>query len=275
MKTVFGPAGIPISCKGNNIEGLKHSISLGLGAYEVEFVRGVRMSPKMAKEMQSIRERNKIRVSCHAPYYINCNNIEKFNITRNHLLGCVKVSQDLKFTHIVFHIGYLLGMPRDKALKNSIKTIQRIIKQAYDKGYKDFTFGPETTGRKSQIGTINELISICKEVKECKPVIDWGHVHAFTKGGLKQRKDFLEPLELIRKELGKEYLKGLHCHFSEVEYGDKGEVRHRVIGSKWGPDFRILARLIKEMNYDFTIICETPLIEQDALKMQEILNKTK
>jgi deoxyribonuclease-4 len=275
MNTVFGPAGIPITCKGSNIDGLKHSISLGLRAYEVEFVRGVRMSPKMAKEMQEIREKNQVRVSCHAPYYINCNNLEKFNTTKRHLLDCVKVNQDLKFTHIVFHTGCLLGMTRDKALKNSIEAIKKIVKNAYEKGCKDFTFGPETTGKKSQIGTINELITICKEIKECRPVIDWGHLNAYTKGGLKTRKDFLAPLELIKEELGKDYLKGLHCHFSEVEYGEKGEIRHHALGSKWGPEFKILAGLIKEMNYDFTIISETPLIEQDALKMQEILNNTK
>lgn len=273
MSTVFGPAGIPISCEGSNINGLKHSIGLGLKAYEVEFVRGVRMSPRMAREMQLIRDKHDVRVSCHAPYYINCNNPDKYSITKRHLHDCLRVNQRLRFTHVVFHPGFLMGMKRAPALKNVIKTIKRVIKEAYDKGYKNFTLGPETVGKKSQVGTIKELISICKECKECRPVIDWGHLHAFSQGGLKTKQDFLKPLALIKDELGSSYLKGLHCHFSEIEYNNRGEVRHHPLGSGWGPDFKLLAELIKEQGYDFSIICETPLIEKDALKMQKLLRE--
>ncbi|MFA5405922.1 MAG: TIM barrel protein [Candidatus Nanoarchaeia archaeon] len=271
MTIVFGPAGIPIGAKGNNVDGLNHSINLGLGAYEVEFVRGARMTPLMAREMQVIRDKNNIRVSCHAPYFINCNNPDKYGLTRKHLLDCIKVSQDLRFTRIVFHTGYLMGQSRGEALKTCIKTIKRVINDAYDKGYKNFILGPETNGKKSQVGTTEELIAICKECKECRPVIDWAHLHATSNGGLKTEQDFKRPLELIERELGKTYLKELHCHFSNIEYTDKGEVRHWPLDSKWGPDFNVLARVIKD--YDFTIICESPLIEKDALKMKSILNK--
>lgn len=269
--TVFGPAGIPLSCEGSNIDGLKKSISLGLGAYEVEFVKGARMNPLMAKEMQKIR--GNVRVSCHAPYYLNCNNTEKYAITERNILDCIKISQDLKFTRIVFHVGYLMKDSREQALKNSINTIKKIVSKAYVKDYKEFILGPEIAGKKSQVGTTEELISICKEIKECKPVIDWAHLHATSNGGLKTEKDFMKPLDLIEKELGKKYLEGLHCHYSNIRYGLKGEINHEPLGSKWGPDFKILAGIIKKNDYDFTIISESPLIEKDALKMQEILNK--
>jgi len=274
MSTRFGPAGIPIGAQGSNVDGLNYSISLGLGAYEVEFVRGARMTPLMAREIQSIRTESDVRVSCHAPYFINCNNKDKYGMTRKHLMNCIKVNDDLRFTRIVFHTGFLMGLSRDEALKNSIETIKRVISDAYDKGHKYFTLGPEIAGKKSQVGTIDELIIICKECRECRPVIDWAHLHATSNGGLKTESDFKRPLELIEEELGKGYLKGLHCHYSNIEYTNKGEVRHWPLGSKWGPDFKLLARVIKDNDYDFTIISESPLIEQDALRMQEILNKT-
>jgi len=272
MSTLFGSAGIPLSCKGSNIDGLKHSIKLGLRAYEVEFVRGVRMSERMASEMQRIVNENKVVISCHAPYYLNCNNPDKYSITKRHLLDCLRVNEHLRFNRVVFHVGYLMGLEREVGLKNSIKTIGRIIEKARSEGLKDFTLGPELAGKKSQIGSVNELIQICKEFKECKPVIDWGHLHAFTNGGLKAREDFLAPIELIETELGKKYVKGLHCHFSENQYTDKGEWKHQPLGTKWGPDFKILAELIKEKGYEFTIISETPFIEADALKMKKILS---
>lgn len=272
MKTIFGPAGIPIECNGNNIDGLKHSIGLGLKAYEVEFVRGVRMNPKMAYELQTISAKHDVRVSCHAPFYLNCNNPEKYKLTRHHLHDCIRVSQSLKLSRIVFHVGYLMKMERETALKNSIEMIRKIINEAYELGYKDFTLGPEVAGKHTQIGSLVEVIAICKEFKECKPVIDWAHLHALTNGGLRTRRDFEKVINQIETELGKRYLKGLHCHYSNIEYTDKGERRHQPLGSKWGPRFKLLAEVIKDNDYEFTIICETPLIEQDALKMKSILN---
>lgn len=274
MSTVFGPAGIPISCQGSNIAGLTHAIKLGLRAYEVEFVRGVRMPDYMAQEMQEIRREKSVKVSCHAPYYLNCNNPKKFGITKHHLMDCIKVNELLPFTHIVFHVGYLMGMKRSGALKNSVNTIKRVINKAYDNGFKNFVLGPEIAGKKSQVGTINDVITICKECSECKPVIDWAHLHATTNGGLKTESDFLSPIELIKEELGSEYVKGLHCHFSNIEFSDKGERRHQPLGSEWGPDFKILAKLIKEHGFEFSIISESPLIEEDALRMKEILMNT-
>jgi deoxyribonuclease-4 len=272
MRTVIGPAGIPLSCNGNNVEGLRETIRLGLGAYEVEFVRGVRMNNEMAAEMNLIKNNNDLKISCHAPYYINCNNPSKYLVTERHLLDCIRISQVIGFSHIVFHTGFLMESKRAVALKNSIATIKKVIRRARIKGYKDFVLGPEVAGKKYQVGTINELISICKECKECRPVIDWAHLHAITNGGLKTKQDFIKPLELISDELGPEYLKGLHCHFSEILFNDKGEVKHLPLGSCWKPDFRLLAEVIKDHDFEFSIICETPLIEHDALRMQEILN---
>ncbi len=273
MGAVIGTAGIPSVCNGGNIDGLKWVHEHGLGAYEVEFVRGVRMPDSMANEMELIANKFNIKVSCHAPYFINCNNLDKYGITKHHLLDCVKVNEHLKFSHIVFHVGYLMGLPRSVALKNSIKTIKLIINEAYANGFKDFTFGPEVAGKKSQVGTINEVISICKEFKECKPVIDWAHLHAVTNGGLKSRSAFLKIIELISDELGKGYLNGLHCHFSEIEFSSKGERRHQPLGSGFGPDFNLLAGLINDLKLNFSIICESPLNEFDAVKMQGIINK--
>ena len=274
MKTRFGPAGIPISCKGDNIEGLKHSIGLGLRAYEVQFGHGVKMSPRMARELQLIREESGVRVSCHAPYYLNCNNAEKYATTKRHLHDCIKVSQYLPFTRIVFHTGYLMKMERSKALKNSIQALKLIIKEARAKGYKDFTLGPEVAGKTYQIGDLSEIITICKEIPECEPVIDWGHYNARNNGCLKSKSDYLRVIEALRDELGKKSLKNLHCHFSNIEYNAKGEVNHYPLGSEWGPRFEPLAELIKENDYEFTIISESPLIEQDALKMKKVLLKT-
>ncbi len=270
--TAFGPAGIPISCKGSNVDGIRYSGKIGLNAYEINFSRGVRISDDAANSIRRYAEKNNIRLSCHAPYFINCNNPDKYEITRRHLINSIAASEKLGLRRIVFHTGFLLGSGRSNAVKESIKTIKKIVSEANEMGFHNFVLGPEVAGKKSQIGTMEDLIEICKECRECRPVIDWAHLHALSNGGLKKRKDFIRPLEMIREELGKSYLNGLHCHFSEIEYTEKGEKRHHPLGSGWGPDFHILAEVIRDMKLDLTIISESPLIEMDALRMKAILN---
>ncbi len=266
--TSFGPAGISISCVNcNNAQGLIKSINLGLKSYEIEFSRGVKISKEQVNELNKLSNDNSVALSCHAPYYINCNNNDKYETTKRNLIDCARTGLNLKV--IVFHTGYLLGMSRSEALKNSINTIKRIINEANDMKLR-MPLGPEIAGKKSQIGTINEIIAICKEVKECKPVIDWAHLHATI--GLNNYYDFMRIIELISEELGRDYLNGLHCHFSGIEFNDKGEVRHQPLNSGYGPDFKLLASIICEQKLDFNIISESPLIEVDALRMKRILN---
>ncbi|MCJ7471021.1 hypothetical protein MUO74_11135 [Candidatus Bathyarchaeota archaeon] len=42
---------------------------------------------------------------------------------------------------------------------------------------------------------------------------------------------------------------------------------------KYGPDFRMLAEVIAEFNLRPVIICETPLLDVDAVKMRDTLRE--
>jgi len=174
---------------------------------------------------------------------------------------------------IVFHPGYYSELTPNEAMNNCVRTINKINEQARLKGYKDYILGAETVGKKSQFGSLLEVIELCKEIKNLRPVVDFAHVHAREGGILRTEDDFAKVFELIEKELGKAYLKGLHCHFAEIEYTGNGEVRHLNIGTNWQPDFRKLAKVIKDNDYSLRIICESPLLDLDAVKMKTILER--
>jgi deoxyribonuclease-4 len=123
--------------------------------------------------------------------------------------------------------------------------------------------GLETSGRRSQFGTLDDIIKITSEVEGTAPVIDFGHIHARGNGSLKSKSDFEEVLDRFDFD-------ELHIHFSGVEYGKGNERKHIPVDDE--PSFEHLAEVLMEREYDATVICESPLLEVDALKMKEIIN---
>jgi hypothetical protein len=126
--------------------------------------------------------------------------------------------------------------------------------------------GLEMTGKLAGFGTLDEIIRICQDIEGVYPVIDWAHAHARDQGRFKRVQDF-EDLLREYEEFTTDFL---HCHFSCIEYGERGERRHLEIEEK-SPDFAKLATVLKKREYDITIISESPVRDKDSLKMKRIL----
>ena len=121
--------------------------------------------------------------------------------------------------------------------------------------------GPETMGRKFQVGTIDEILTINQEVEGTQLVIDWGHLHALHQGTLKKVEDFRAIAEKVEEKLGTEALRSMHCHFSKIEFSSQGEKRHHTLDEeKYGPEFRMLAEVIVDFGLHPTMICESPIL---------------
>jgi deoxyribonuclease-4 len=271
-KLRFGPAGIPIECKGKSLsEGIEYAAKQGLHALEVEFVRGVRGRKEEWVKARKTAEDNDVLLSCHAPYWTNCCSPlkEKQEIAIRNLLQTARAAELLGAYIIVFHPGYYQNLSKEVAMKNTTALLKQLEKKM--KAEKLHTkLGAETTGKVSAFGNLHEVIELTKKIEAVYPVIDFAHLHARNNGGIKREDDFKQIINTIKKELGKDYLKQMHCHFSGINFSEKGEQNHLPISSLQ-PDFKKLARIIKSNKYSFTIISESPLLDKDALKMQDII----
>ena len=238
--------------------------SIGLNAYERLMTYGARMKEEKAIELGKKAKKLDVQLTVHAPYYIVFTS-EKDRIIENSKKECLKtayLSGLMKSKKIILHPGF--GINIKKFIKN-----MKIIEKDLTKGV---TVCPETMGKLSQLGSVEEVVTICEQT-ECTPCIDFGHVHAREQGSLKTESRYREILELIEKKLGKQVLKDLHCHFYPVEYTDKGEKMHRAVTEKnVFPQFKHLAPLIKEFGMKPTFISESR-DSQDigALQMQKMM----
>ena len=257
MTIKFGPAGLG---------GVKEAVSnlekyheLGLRACEIAFTYGVYIKNK--KDALRIGEAAKqlgIRLSIHAPYWINLNSLDKEKIkkSKQRILKCCEVGTWLKAKRIVFHPGYYGKMEKQETYKNIKNRILEIIKEAKDKKYTP-KLAPETTGKINVFGSIDEIYLLTKETG-CSYCIDFSHILARYK-----TYKFKEVFEKFR-----EY-KNMHIHFSGIEYGEKGEKRHKKT------PLNELKKLISNLpkNKDITIINESPFPIEDSLLGLGIYNK--
>jgi deoxyribonuclease-4 len=263
----LGPGGLPTITEGDTIQGLKDLKKLDLNALEIEFVRGVYLKKDKALEIGKLAKKLGIKLSIHAPYFINLCNPQKIKMSQKRILDSCEIAHYLEAEYVVFHPGYYGALSPEKAyylVKKSCEELVSII----DKNRWSVTLGLETTGKKSQFGTLEENLQISKEINGCAPVIDFAHIFARNSGKI----DFGEVLDKVKN------FKELHTHFSGIEFTEKGEKRHLEISVK-KPNFEDLARELVNRGFnkkkDITIISESPILEQDSLKMKKILEKLK
>ncbi len=252
----------------------------GLNLYEYSFSRGFTASEFMAKTLGEKSLEHGIELSVHAPYYINFANPDPKMIEKSigYVLTSLKFLKIMGGKKIVFHPGTCGELPREKALELLHKNIRELVSRV-DAERFDFNFYlcPETMGKSQQLGTYMEVAEICTYAPYLTPTLDFGHINAFTGGTLKTEQDFEKIISYLIEKLGFEKVKNIHIHFSKIEYGDKGELKHLTFeDTKYGPEFEPLARVIKKYKLEPTIICESRGTQaEDANEMKEIYEKIK
>jgi deoxyribonuclease-4 len=263
----IGIAGFPIGCADSGPEGAAdYLMKIGLEAEELQFVKNVWLKEEGAKELKEHLRGKKLELSIHGSYYVNFCNPEKFADSVARIASGGKTGSLAGATIIVFHPGFygtLSQQEASAAVKKGVEALESALG-------KSIRIGLETTGRKSQFGNLEDLLALCPQTSAV-PVMDFSHIHARDGGALKSKEDFLKIFEKLESAMPK-YSKRPHCHFSGIEYGTSGERSHLPISSK-EPDFSLLCRAVKEFGSDPTVICESPLLENDALKMKEIFQQ--
>jgi deoxyribonuclease-4 len=271
-----GTAGVPHSTHpvdGEDLTsaGIRKVRELGLDSMEIEFVRGVYLkSDEQASFIKTYAEKFQIVLTAHAPYYINLGNPEKLLSSEQIILKAMSVAAKIGIKSIAFHPAYYKGEDPELIFQRVKKSLSKILFVAKKKGY-NVELRPETAGRISQFGSLDEIIRLVKEVEGLKPCFDFAHIYSRSKGEINGYDGFMRVLEKINKELGDWALKDLHCHIEGIEFDGTGERRHLNF-SESGFDVKGLAKALKESGASGIVICESPSLEQDALYLKEYLS---
>ncbi|MCW4023784.1 MAG: TIM barrel protein [Candidatus Bathyarchaeota archaeon] len=279
-QTRFGPAGVPptfriLKAKLSDVPALLREE--GLDAFEYQAVRwGAKPQIKQqeAEKLAVAAKKSDVRLSMHGSYYINLSGKDDVvAASKERLLGAATAANWMGAYVMVFHVGFYGRFEKSFAFNNCLKALKEVSAQMSSLGLKT-KLGPETMGRKFQVGSLDEIITICREIENTQLVVDWGHLHARNLGGFKKVEDMRQVAIKIEQELGTKALQNMHCHFSKIEFNAQGERRHHILDEKrYGPDFEMLADVLLEFGMHPTMICESPILDIDAIKMRDTLKE--
>jgi len=268
----FGTVGSPIGTPkrpGGSVGAIEFSKSLGLDAFELGWVQSVRVTDATCALIKQASVDQGVSLSVHASYFFNLNALdEEWPKSRKRLMDAAHYGNLAGATDIIFHPGSYFGnLPAD-VLKIAIPRLKAFMDELR-KAKNPVTLRPETMGKSAMLGSFEDTLEMSKAIEGVEPCIDFAHLHARPGDGtLNTYDEWAGLLKSYEKALGKKALKRLHIHLSGIEYGLKGEKKHLALAES---DLKInfLFQALKDFNCAGRILCESPIMEADALNMKK------
>lgn len=277
MYARFGPAGNPDAFyEAGYKASLQMPAWLGgmkLTAYEYQCSRGVNIKEETAREIGSKAAEYGVKLSIHGPYYISLGtDDEKIMMnTQNHFLKSLEVARWMGADRIVFHMGGPGKQDRKLAMEQVKRSFHNVLEQAEKRGLTGIYLCPETMGKQNQLGSLTEVLELCRMSDWVRPAVDFGHLHAVTGGKYTTYAEMEAVFDTIGERLGAEAAKNLHIHFSHIEFTKGGEKRHWTFDDEFGPPHEPLIELCVQRGFTPRIICESAGTQAwDAKIMQDL-----
>lgn len=279
IRPLFGPSGHSESYAA---EGLTSTADMpewisarGLDIFEYSFGRGVRVSTATAAAIGEKCDEYGVEMSVHAPYFINFASPEpeKAQNSVNYILSSLKVLKAFGGERCVFHAGAQGQDSREAAFARTKEMLARTLELiAEEPDYADLIVCPETMGKQAQIGTVEEVVELCRLGENVYPCVDFGHINALYGGSLKSARDFEDVVKKLLDGLGEKKTKNMQVHFSKIQYGAKGEIRHLTFADDvYGPEFEPFAEIIVKYGLTPHILSESAGTQaEDSAAMRDI-----
>ena len=268
----FGTVGSPLGTPkkpGGSVGAIEFSRSIGLDTLELGWVQSVRVTEATCALIKGKAAEQNVLLSVHAPYFINLNaNDEEWPKSRKRLMDAAHYGNLAGATDIIFHPGSYFERPPAAVLKVAVPRLKDCVKELR-KAKNPVTLRPETMGKSAMLGSLEDTLAMSKAIKGVLPCLDFAHLHARPGDGtVNSVKEWSLMLEAYQALLGKEALKSLHIHLSGIEYGPKGEKKHLPLKES-DLKLKALFEALRDFNCGGRILCESPIMEEDALNMKK------
>ena len=267
-KLNFITAGMPLRTgKGTYPQAFDILKEMDLDGMELEFVHGVRMKDDHRDFVRN--KSNDYIKTAHGPFYINLNSQEedKIDASVQRIIDTASVASQAGAFSITYHAAFYMGKDKE-TVYNQVKNQTKRIMDIIERENIEVWIRPETTGKATQWGDIDEIINLSKEFEKVLPCVDFSHLHARTAGEYNTYDEFSKILEKIGTEIGQYALDNFHGHLAGIEYTSKGERCHLNLEDS-DMNYKDLMKVLKEFNVKGALVCESPNIEDDCKLLKE------
>lgn len=267
-KLNFITAGMPLRTgKASYPKAFEVLKEMNLDGMELEFVHGVRMSDS---NRDFVKEMSKdFVITAHGPFYINLNSQEeeKIDASLQRIIDTAYVAKQAGAFSITYHAAFYMGKDKE-TVYNQVKTQTRRILDVLENENIDIWIRPETTGKATQWGDLDEIIKLSKDFEQVLPCVDFSHLHARSVGEYNTYDEFSKILEKIGTEIGQYALENFHGHLAGIEYTSKGEKQHLNLENS-DMNYKDLIKAMKKFGVKGALVCESPNIEDDCKLLKD------
>ena len=275
MPALFGPGGNSLSFQKkyrSTLDAPRFVSECGLDCYEYEAGQGISASPEMLRQIGENARKESVRLSFHTPYFISLSSVEPEKRLKSidYLFESANACRALGADVMVVHTGSAAKISRELAMEYAAETLRMADRMLEENGFS-VTLGLETMGKQNQLGTLDEVLRLCSISERFAPVVDFGHMNAREQGLFFSEDDYKAVFDRISQALGGSFADRLHCHFSKIEFTEKGEKRHLTFeDTVFGPDYEPLMDAIAHLGVSPTIISESAGTQsEDAKTMKD------
>jgi deoxyribonuclease-4 len=255
--------------KGSYPEAFAILKEMDLDGLEMEFVHGVRMSDATRKLVHDLAIEKNLILTAHSPYYINLNarEEEKIEASIRYIVETAQAAKDTGAYSITYHAAFYLGQEKEPVYEKVREQTAKIV-DIVKKEDINVWLRPETTGKGTQWGDLDEIIRLSTEFDNVLPCVDFAHLHARSDGGFNTYDEFSKILDKIGDKIGAYALENFHGHVAGIAYSEKGEKHHLNLEES---DFKYkdLLKAMKNHGVKGVLTCESPNIEQDTKMLKE------
>jgi deoxyribonuclease-4 len=225
----FGPACLP--SRQSPETAVQRLTAHAYTACEIDFEGGFWMDWSYADRLGGLAREAGIALSVHAPIAAFLGHLEPGGKKHRMAVGMLDHSAGIARAcgaqPVVIHPGFLLGRARDEAIAAVVSQLQDLRERLEAKG-RGVPFGVEVMGRVRELGSLDDVLAICTELRWARPVIDFAHLHAVTDGGFTETEAFATVLAAADALLEPDA--SFHIHFSDISFANRNEKAHLPYG---------------------------------------------
>ena len=269
-RILFGTAGVPLSTEKKNspVDGVKKIHELGLDCMQLEFAHGVRMKDEVSAALRRASYELGVPLTSHGPYYINLNAREqdKIDSSIERIIQTAKISDLCGAESMTFHAAfYMKDSPED--VFDLVEKSMNVIEERLARLDIEIELRPELTGKTSQFGSLDELVSLTNKINSCSPCMDFSHLYART-GQYNTYEEFSEIIDQLGDDIGSQASDNMHIQISGVKLTSKGDLKHTNLEDSTF-NWKELMRALKDKNCRGYCISNSPNLEKDALMIKD------
>jgi deoxyribonuclease-4 len=224
-----GPSAVP------DRDSAAHAVELlvadGYDAVEIEFGRGFWMDWEYARELGARAGERDLALSIHAPLAAFLGHAEYGSRKHKMALGMLDHTAGIAVAcgaaPVVIHPGFLLGRERSEAIDAVVRQLAELRERLAAKD-RAVPFGVEVMGRVRELGSLDDVLEICRRLDWVRPVVDFAHLHATSDGAFTNADRFAATLAAADEVLAPRV--PFHIHFSDISYANRNEKWHLPYG---------------------------------------------